>query len=104
VVASEFVYWSGWHSLRLALPMVLIGLPLFLLLRPEHREEPTLGAELRRGAWLVVYLLVLTLLSWLGSFKGSGRLPAPYDSVTVAVVSAAVFVWAVRAGRGLPVA
>jgi len=51
-----------------------------------------------------VYLLVLTLLSWLGSFKGSGRLPAPYDSVTVAVVSAAVFVWAVRAGRGLPVA
>ena len=102
VVASEFVYWSDWHTLRLALPMVLIGLPLFLLLRPEQREEPSLAAELRRGAWLVVYLLTLVLLSWLGSFKGSDRLPAPYDSLTVAVVSAAVFVWAVRAGRGLP--
>ena len=103
VVASEFVYWSGWHDLRLALPMVLIGLPIFVVLRPEHHEEASLRAELRRGAWLVVYLLVLTLLSWLGSFKGSDRLPAPYDSITVAVVSLAVFAWAVHEGRNLPV-
>ncbi|WP_042395322.1 APC family permease [Streptacidiphilus carbonis] len=104
VVASEFVYWSGWHDLRYALPLVLIGLPLFLLLRPEHREEASLAAELLRGAWLVVYLLALTLLSWLGSFKGTDHLRAPYDSITVAVVASALFVWAVRAGRGLPVA
>jgi amino acid transporter len=115
VVASEFVYWSGWHDLRLALPMVLIGLLLFAFLRPENRERgerggrgggrsdwAAVGAEFLRGSWLVVYLLLLTLLSWLGSFKGSDRLPAPYDSITVAVVSAALFAWAVRSGRGLP--
>jgi len=102
VVSGEFVYWSGWHDLRLALPMVLLGLPLFLLLRPEQREEATLAAELRRGAWLLAYLPVLVLLSWLGSFKGSDHLRAPYDSLTVAVVSAAVFAWAVRSGRSLP--
>jgi amino acid transporter len=110
VVASEFVFWSGWHDLRLALPMVLAGLLVFLLLRPEQHADPTaeqraglsLGREFLSGAWLVVYLLVLTLLSWLGSFKGSGHLPAPYDSITVALVSAAVFAWAVRAGRSLP--
>ena len=106
VVASEFVYWSGWHDLRLALPMVLVGLLLFLLLRPEDSAEDragqSLGSELLSGSWLVVYLLVLTLLSWLGSFKGSGQLTAPYDSITVALVSAAVFAWAVRAGRSLP--
>lgn len=103
VVATEFVYWSGWHDLRLALPLVLAGLPIFLLLRPEHREEPSLRAELLRGAWLVVYLLGLTLLSWLGSFKGSDHLHAPYDSLTVALASLAVFTWAVRSGRTLPV-
>jgi amino acid transporter len=102
VVSGEFIYWSGWHDLRLALPMVLIGLPLFLLLRPEQREEAPLAAELRRGAWLLAYLPVLVLLSWLGSFKGSDHLRAPYDSLAVAVVSAAVFVWAVRSGRSLP--
>ncbi|WP_345640194.1 APC family permease [Streptomyces tremellae] len=96
-VAGEFVYWSGWHSLRLALPLVLIGLPVFLLLR-RPPDGPPRSAELRRGVWLVCYLAALTLLSWLGSFGGSGRLPAPYDSVTVALVALAVFGWAVRSG------
>lgn len=109
VVASEFVYWSGWQHLRLALPLVLAGLLLFLgMRRPGARAAQDdgagprrpLAAELRTGAWLVVYLLALTALSWLGTFKGSGHLPAPYDSVTVAAVALAVFFWAVRSGVG----
>jgi amino acid transporter len=102
VVATEFVYWSGWHDLRLALPMVLAGLLVFLAVRREHPGTRPLSAELRDGAWLVVYLLVLLPLSWLGSFKGLDRLPAPYDSITVAAVAAALFAWAVRSGRNLP--
>ncbi len=109
VVASEFVYWSGWHDLRLALPLVLVGLLLFLgMRRPGARAAKSdgagprrpLAAELRTGAWLVVYLLALTALSWLGTFKGSGHLPAPYDSLAVAAVALAVFFWAVRSGVG----
>ena len=51
--------------------------------------------ELRRGAWLVVHLAVLTLLSWLGTFGGSGHLGAPWDSVVVGAVALA----AVLAGK-----
>lgn len=97
IVSSEFVYWSGWHDLRLALPLVLVGVPLHLLQRRGTGEAPA-RVELRQGAWLVCHLAALTLLSWLGSFGGSGRLPAPYDSVTVAAVALAVFGWAVRSG------
>ncbi|MEU3355978.1 APC family permease [Streptomyces sp. NPDC037389] len=103
VVSSEFVYWSGWHDLRLALPLVLGGLLIFLAMRRPGHEDGPLVAELRTGAWLIFYLAVLTLLSWLGTFKGSGRLPAPYDSLTVALVALGVFFWAVRSGvRQLP--
>jgi hypothetical protein len=70
--------------------------------RREGRAQGSLKEELLSGAWLVVYLLLLTLLSRLGSFKGSNHLRAPYDSITVAVLSAALFVWAVRSGRALP--
>ncbi|HEX4721665.1 MAG TPA: APC family permease [Pseudonocardiaceae bacterium] len=97
VVAGEFVYWSGWHVLRLVLPLVLVGVPLFLALW-RGGSGASLVAELRKGAWLVVYLAVLTLLSWLGSFGGSAHLPAPYDTITVAVVSLGIFWWAVRSG------
>nr|WP_249417003.1 APC family permease [Streptomyces sp. TS71-3] len=115
VVASEFVYWSGWHDLRLALPLVLVGVPLYLGLRYGDRRTAARGGEadgpdaapvrspleeVRRGAWLVVHLAVLTLLSWLGTFGGSGHLPAPWDSVTVGVVALGVFAWAVRSGAG----
>ncbi|WP_235032234.1 APC family permease [Actinacidiphila yanglinensis] len=97
VISGEFVYWSGWHDLRLALPLVLGGLLLFLFLRRQE-SRATLRRELGDGAWLVVYLAALTLLSWLGTFGGSGRLRAPWDSVTVAVLALAVFWWAVTAG------
>jgi amino acid transporter len=98
VIATEFVYWSGWHHLRLALPLTLIGVPLFVVLWWGDRSVPLL-AELRRGSWLVGYLLALTLLSWLGSFTGSGYLPAPYDSLIAGVLALAVFGQAVRSGR-----
>jgi len=98
VVATEFVYWSGWHDLRLALPLTLVGVPLFLLMWRTERSASLL-AELRWGAWLVAYLVGLTVLSWLGTFKGSGILAAPYDSVTVGVLALLIFAVAVRSGR-----
>ncbi|MGR3931872.1 APC family permease [Streptomyces sp. BRA346] len=98
VVASEFVFWSGWDDLRLALPLVLVGVPLFLLQRRGTENGlPALG-ELRHGAWLVSHLAALTLLSWLGTFGGSGRLPAPYDTIAVGALAFGVFGWAVRSG------
>jgi amino acid transporter len=97
VLASEFVYWSGFDHLRLALPLTLVGVPLFVLLWRTDRSTPLLP-ELRRGAWLVAHLLLLTLLSGLGTFDGLGAIPAPWDTVVVAVVALAVFPWAVRSG------
>ena len=97
VVSGEFVYWSGWHDLRLALPLVLVGLPLFLFLRRDDSGIP-LTRELREGAWLVVYLAGITLLSWLGSFKGADHLHAPWDSTAVALFALATYFWAVRSG------
>ncbi|WP_436843520.1 APC family permease, partial [Streptomyces hundungensis] len=97
VVASEFVFWSGWHHLRLALPLVLVGVPLFLMLRPDTDGRSSRD-ELRHGAWLVFHLAALTILSWLGTFGGSGHLSAPYDSVVVGALAFGVFFWAVRSG------
>jgi amino acid transporter len=97
VVASEFVYWSGWDDLKIALPLVLIAVPLFLV-QQKRRNRP-IAVELRVGAWVVVHLLILITLSWQGTFDGTGRIGAPWDSLIVAVVSMAIYAWAVQSGR-----
>lgn len=100
VVASEFIYWSGWKDLRIALPLVLVGLPLFLVMR-GRRSGTALLPELRNGAWLVAYLAVLLLISWLGTFKGISLIPSPWDTALVAVLALGFFSWGVSSGRAL---
>jgi amino acid transporter len=98
VAATEFVYWSGWHDLRVALPLTLIGLPLFLVAW-RHRPRADVLAELGRGGWIVAYVAVLILLSYLGSFGGQDVLGAPWDTIVVAVLGLLTYGLAVRSGH-----
>src|SRR6201999_1375900 len=84
VVATEFVYWSGWHDLRLALALTLVGGPLFLLMRRGQPRSPA-GGGVPGGGWILRFPLGPAVVSWARTFKGSGDVPAPYDSLLVAV-------------------
>ncbi|WP_327066623.1 APC family permease [Kitasatospora sp. NBC_01250] len=98
VVATLFVYWSAWHRLRVTVPLTLLGLPLFWVTR---RGEPAaqLLRELRKGAWLIAWLLALLAFSAVGGFGGSNLVPKPYDSLAVGGCGLAAFFWGVRSGR-----
>jgi amino acid transporter len=100
VVATEFIYWSGWSHLRIALSLTLIGVPLFVLSWRRRHTEP-LARELVAGAWVVGYVLLLLLMSFLGSFGGRDHVGAPYDSIIVAVIGIVAYLAAVRSGRRL---
>jgi len=72
--------------------------PLFLLAWRRHPSD-ALTIELRRGAWVMVYLVVLLVVSALGSFDGSETIGAPWDTVSVGVLAVFVYVDAVRSSR-----
>ncbi|WP_255947778.1 APC family permease [Streptomyces odontomachi] len=95
VVAAELVYWSGWHTLRVALPVLLGTVLLFAALR---RGQLDVVAEVRRGTWLLVYLVWLLVLSGLGTFGGMGAIPAPWDTLAVALCGLGTYRWGVRSG------
>jgi len=95
ILSTEIAYWSGWTSLRVAFPVTLAGVVLFFFLRTKDRP---IVHDIRAGAWIVVYILALTLFSGIGSYGGQGWIGQPYDSIIVAVVSVGIYVWAVRAG------
>jgi hypothetical protein len=56
------------------------------------------AAKARAGAWLVVYLAAILLLSAIGSknFGGTGLIPVPWDSVVVAVIGLGAYFRGVR--------
>ncbi len=95
ILSTEIAYWSGWSNLRVAFPVTLIGVVLFFFLRTNDRP---LTDDIKAGAWLVAYLLLLVLFSGIGSFGGQGWIGQPWDSIIVAMVSVGIYLWAVRVG------
>ncbi|WP_261664826.1 APC family permease [Deinococcus sp. Marseille-Q6407] len=99
VFASLLVYWSRWPLNGEIMLLVMLGLPIFLVLQAREgwRDTPR---HLRSGGWLVAYLAVMTLLSYLGSheFGGIGLLPYGVDFAVVAAVSLAFYSWGIRSG------
>ena len=99
LVSTEIIYWSGWSQIKVALPLALAGLLLFAIVRGRDRS---LIGELRTGGWLVAYLVVLIVLSYVGStdFGGNNSLRAPWDSIVAGVIGLVLYVWAIREGVG----
>jgi len=97
VVATLVIYWAKWSNLKATVPLLLLGLVLYLF---SYYFNKYRLREITSGIWKVVYLLAVLLLSRLGSFGGINLIPAPWDSVVVAAVALAVYYWGVAAGVG----
>ncbi|MDA8205894.1 MAG: APC family permease [Thermaerobacter sp.] len=97
VVSSLLIYWSAWPATGLSLGVILLGVVVY-----AFYGGPSSGwGSVKHGVWLMVYLVVMALLSWLGnhSFGGLGVLPTPWDLIAVAVVSLACYYWGVAAAQ-----
>lgn len=95
VVSSLVVFWTSWSKLSIAMAIVAVGIIWYAVVWLRSGRGV---AELTGGTWLVVYLVGLTILSALGSFGGAHVLPAPWDSVVVAGISLATYLWGARSG------
>ncbi|GLZ55236.1 APC family permease [Actinomycetospora sp. NBRC 106378] len=95
VVSSLVIFWVAWPKLRIAMAITVIGVVVYVVVWLRSGRP---AGQLSGGWWLVVYLAGITVLSALGSFDGAGLLPAPWDSVVVAVFALVIYSWGVRSG------
>src|ERR1700761_3525537 len=97
VLASLIIYWAGWTELRVALPLLLVGVFVYAY---QHWRAGAPWADARLGLWLVAYLALVLLMSGIGSkdFEGTNAIPAPWDSVVVAVIAITAWLAGVRSG------
>jgi len=93
IIANLIIYWSGFTTLwKLGIAMI-VGYVLIGIFMSMDPQRPKL--EWRSAQWLVPYLIVMGLLSWLGSFGGRGDIPFGLDLLCVAVWSLVIYYWAI---------
>jgi len=92
-VSTLIVYWSGWDTVwRLGIALAVGA--LLLTVRHKHKAQGPLDA--RPALWLLPYTAGIMLLSWQGSFGGTGLIRFGWDMVLGALLSVACLFIAVR--------
>ena len=96
-ICNLIIYWTGWGVIWKMMLTVLLG---YVVLAIEHHlTNKTKNLDLKRGFWVIPYLLGITLISYIGNF-GGGRawLSFGFDFLVIAIFSALIYGYAVRSG------
>ena len=98
IVASLIIYWSGFETLwKLGIAIILGYIAIGMYISDREGLAPI---NWLKSSWLGAYLLGMGLISWVGQYgpTNTGRLEYPYDILTVALFSLAIYYWAVLWG------
>lgn len=97
MLISLIIYWAGWPLTGEALLIILCGLTIYLYYQYKNNWKD-MSRHLSSGLWFICYLFSITLLSRFGDrdFGGANILHAPYDQITVLIISFIFYHWGIR--------
>ena len=100
IFSTVLIYWASWPWTLVGAVSTIIGFPLYLTLG-KHR------LQLKRQAWLIVYIVGLAVISLLGDTNFTyqnflpigpmGIIPIPYDFAVLVAFALGMFAWAYKA-------
>ena len=104
--ASLIVYWSGWPlvgELAIAIYLGLIVYVIFYFAKKKDdpsRKDIHTSKFIKAGLWVPVYIIVLSIESYLGesAYGGYNYVPYPWDILMVIIVSILFYFWAEHSG------
>lgn len=94
-LSALVVFWEPWDLLSKTVPIVLLGVVVFVVGRARVRWGVV---EIRAGIWMVVYLVVIYVMSALASSSGVALLAGPVGDLIVGTAALLIYFWAVREG------
>ncbi len=103
MIVSLIVYWSRWPLTGEVLFVVFAGLIIYAYYQQRNGWK-NIDKHLKNGVWMVAYLFVMALLSWLGStqFGGINVITGPYDQIAVALAGLVFYRWSVKSAWNTP--
>ncbi len=97
VLASLAIYWAMWPTTVEVILIILLGL-LFYIYYEIKQNRTDIKKDLKASWWLIVYLLFMSVMSYLGSsqFKGRNVFSYPMDFVIIIVISLGFYFWGIH--------
>ncbi len=94
--SNLIVYWSGWTIVWKLMVAILIGFVVLAVMKATHQLEGK-SFDIGAGAWVLVWLAGLTLISFLGNYSGGlGVLSFETALPAVGVLSVVIYMLAYR--------
>lgn len=99
VLASLAIYWSMWPTTIEVIGIILLGLPIYLFYEQKNHFQQ-FRLHWQASLWMIVYLIVISLLSYGGSheFGGQNWLHYPWDQLVIVVISLGFYYWGSHSG------
>lgn len=94
VLASLAIYWTMWPTTIQVILVIALGLPIYLYYEVRYHHAAW-GPQLKSSAWLLCYLVFISIMSYMGStgFGGQNWIKYPWDFVVIVVVSLLFYWW-----------
>ncbi len=97
-VCNLLLFWTGWHTISRLLIAMLVGVAFFIYRYYTDTTKKWQGYW-KNSWWFFAYLIVLGIISYLGSFGGGHNIiHFGSDFVVLAVITVIIFYWAIKSG------
>lgn len=95
ILTSLAIYWTMWPTTIQVIFVIALGIPIYLYYEIKFKQK-TFRQELKHAAWLIVYLILMSIMSYLGSvgFGGINLIQYPWDFVVIAIISFIIYRYA----------
>jgi amino acid transporter len=96
IASTLVIYWSEWKVVSILIPIIIPSLVLyFAFVTDNPRFEGKVKRDFKSSFWLFGYYVFLFVFSYIGSYGPGKWIPAPWDTIVVALGSLVFFYWAV---------
>jgi len=100
VLTSLAIYWSMWPTTIQVIFVITLGLPVYIYYEIRYQHS-NLKDQLKHAWWLIVYMIFISVMSYVGStgFGGRDFIKYPLDFVVIIVASLLFYWWGVKSSR-----
>ena len=84
VLTSLAIYWSMWPTTIQVIFVIALGLPVYIYYEVRYQRS-NLKDQLKHAWWLIVYMVFMSIMSYVGStgFGGRDFIKYPLDFVVI---------------------